>query len=116
MLTHAYPVVAAPLCNTDRSTCLHYASYTNTCTASRMHALLFVQTIKCLGRGEIWIRGHNVFPGYFKLQDKTAEALTEDKWIQTGDIGLWLSTGALKVVDRKKVRYMHVLRTRRHEV
>jgi long-chain acyl-CoA synthetase len=49
-----------------------------------------MQVLECEGRGEIWIRGHNVFCGYYQLEDKTQEALTDDGWIKTGDIGLWL--------------------------
>ncbi|CAM9567619.1 unnamed protein product, partial [Phaeothamnion confervicola] len=57
---------------------------------------------RCLGRGEVWIRGNNVFRGYHKQADKTREALTDDGWCMTGDVAIWTPEGALKLVDRKK--------------
>lgn len=53
-------------------------------------------------RGEICVYGTNVFKGYFKDEEKTKEALTEDGWYRTGDIGSWDSNGTLKIVDRVK--------------
>lgn len=54
------------------------------------------------GEGEVCIKGTNVFKGYLKDPAKTAEALDEDGWLHTGDIGRWLPNGTLKIVDRKK--------------
>ncbi|GCC26966.1 hypothetical protein chiPu_0005386 [Chiloscyllium punctatum] len=54
------------------------------------------------GEGEICIKGTNVFRGYLKDPEKTAEALDNHSWLHTGDIGKWLPNGTLKIIDRKK--------------
>ncbi|XP_055385680.1 long-chain-fatty-acid--CoA ligase 5 isoform X2 [Condylostylus longicornis] len=52
--------------------------------------------------GEVCVRGSNVFHGYYKDPEKTNEAIDEDGWHHTGDIGKWLPNGALKIIDRRK--------------
>lgn len=53
-------------------------------------------------RGEIWIRGPCIMDGYFKNEEETKKALTDDGWFMTGDIGTFGEDGRLYVIDRKK--------------
>ncbi len=53
-------------------------------------------------RGEICVRGHTVFAGYYKDKVRTNEAIDEEGWLHSGDIGCVLKNGALKIIDRKK--------------
>ena len=52
--------------------------------------------------GEIWVRGPNVFLGYFEDPQATARALTADGWLRTGDIAVIDDDGFFYLVDRAK--------------
>jgi long-chain acyl-CoA synthetase len=51
--------------------------------------------------GEIWVRGANVFAGYWDDPAATARVLTPDGWLRTGDIAV-VDDGYLYIVDRAK--------------
>lgn len=54
-------------------------------------------------RGEIWVRGPNIIPGYYKQDLKNKEAFTEDRWLMSGDVGMIFGPERrLKIIDRKK--------------
>jgi long-chain acyl-CoA synthetase len=46
--------------------------------------------------------GPSIMKGYFKNPEKTAECMTPDGWIFTGDVGLVKKNGVLKIIDRAK--------------
>ncbi|KTG34172.1 hypothetical protein cypCar_00006791 [Cyprinus carpio] len=50
------------------------------------------------GEGEICIRGHSVFRGYLKDEERTGETLDADGWLHTGDVGQWLPSYLIGVV------------------
>jgi len=54
------------------------------------------------GEGEIWAKGPNVMLGYYKNEEKTKEALTEDGWFKTGDLGVYDKKGVLTHKGRLK--------------
>ncbi len=58
--------------------------------------------VKIQADGEITVKGPNVFKGYFKNEEQTKEAFTEDSYFKTGDIGHIDDEGFLHITDRKK--------------
>ncbi len=52
--------------------------------------------------GEIWVKGPNVFVGYWEDPEATAAALDADGWLHTGDVAIVDDDGILRLVDRAK--------------
>ncbi|OIW35050.1 acetyl-CoA synthetase-like protein [Coniochaeta ligniaria NRRL 30616] len=52
--------------------------------------------------GELWLRGPNIFVGYYKQPERTAEAFAEGGWFRTGDVFRRDKWGNYYCVDRLK--------------
>ena len=52
--------------------------------------------------GEIWVRGGLVMKGYYKDPERTAEVLTPEGWLKTGDLARFSDDGNLFIVGRLK--------------
>ncbi|XP_053947932.1 long-chain-fatty-acid--CoA ligase 5-like [Anastrepha ludens] len=52
--------------------------------------------------GEVCVRSSNVFHGYYKDPEKTAEAVDSEGWHHTGDVGMWLPNGTLRIINHRK--------------
>ena len=53
-------------------------------------------------RGEVWVRGYSTLLGYYKDPEKTAQALDQDGWYHTGDVGSMDGRGTMMFHGRIK--------------
>jgi long-chain acyl-CoA synthetase len=61
--------------------------------------------MKLSDTGEVLTRGPAHMQGYFKEPEKTAETMTADGWLKTGDLGTIDEQGRLKIVGRAKEQF-----------
>ncbi len=54
------------------------------------------------GTGEICVKGPQVMAGYWQQPEETANVMTPDGYLKTGDIGVMDDKGFIRIVDRKK--------------
>jgi len=52
--------------------------------------------------GELCVKGPQVMKGYWQRPEATAETITDDGWLKTGDMAVISEDGYMKIVDRKK--------------
>ncbi len=60
------------------------------------------QLVPCGERGELCCRGYLVTPGYYKMPEKTAEAIDGEGWLHTGDLATMDAQGYVNIVGRLK--------------
>jgi long-chain acyl-CoA synthetase len=78
------------------------ASPVNELCLSSVPEMDYLVTDKPQPRGELLVRGHSLFSGYFKNEEETRKAILPDGWFRTGDICTVDSRGRFQIIDRVK--------------
>ena len=60
------------------------------------------EVVPCGARGELCCRGYLVMAGYYKMPEKTAEAIDAQGWLHTGDLATMDAQGYINIVGRLK--------------
>lgn len=58
--------------------------------------------VRLAENGEIFVRGNDIFEGYWNNPELTREVLDHEGWLHTGDVGEWSPDGNLKIIDRTR--------------
>jgi fatty-acyl-CoA synthase len=62
--------------------------------------------VRLSSEGELQVQGPNVFPGYWRNREATAEAFTADGWLRTGDVAECDGEGFYRIKGRLKEMYI----------
>ncbi|GAV49243.1 hypothetical protein ZYGR_0N06500 [Zygosaccharomyces rouxii] len=68
----------------------------------RLKSVNFMGYDATKGKGEVQMRGPQIFSGYFKRPEETKNAIDDEGWFSTGDVAEIDERGLLRVVDRVK--------------
>ena len=55
-------------------------------------------------------RGYYVMRGYYKMEDRTAEVIDEERWLHTGDLAVMDEDGYVRITGRAKDMIIHGVR------
>lgn len=107
---------------TESSPVSHFFMYKNTYNKSSIGWLVPGQEARIVDdeendvpkgeRGELWIRGPNIMRGYLRNPEATAETLTPDGFLRTGDIAMIDEDDQFYIMDRKK----ELIKSKGHQV
>ncbi|PWY79547.1 AMP-binding enzyme [Aspergillus heteromorphus CBS 117.55] len=101
-LTETYAMACAqPLTDLTAGNCGSLAPCTEACLLS-LPDMEYSVDDKPHPRGELLLRGSNVFREYFRDPEETTKAMTEDGWFRTGDVCTIDDMGRIIIIDRRK--------------
>ncbi|CAI7631961.1 unnamed protein product [Penicillium discolor] len=101
-LTESYAsATAQPTYDLSSGNCGSLAPSTEACLVS-LPDMEYSVDDKPFPRGELLLRGNNMFREYFKNEDETRSAITEDGWFRTGDVCTIDAKGRFIIIDRRK--------------
>lgn len=95
-------VMASSIFETDASSC-GPVSITTECRTRDLPAMGYTSKDEGGPRGELLVRGPQIFPEYYKNPEETAKSFDEDGWFYTGDVArIDSKTGRTYIIDRVK--------------
>ncbi|KAJ5383269.1 AMP-dependent synthetase/ligase [Penicillium concentricum] len=101
-LTESYAsATAQPTYDLTAGNCGSLAPCVEACLAS-LPDMEYSVDDKPFPRGELLLRGNNMFREYYKNEEETRNAVTEDGWFRTGDVCTIDEKGRFIIIDRRK--------------
>jgi len=101
-MTETYAVALGQLVQDNSAGNCGPPSITNECRLRDVPEMGYTSTDSPHPRGELLVRGHTIFKGYYKNPTITAESFDSEGWFATGDICRVDSLGRFSIIDRVK--------------